>query len=166
MEATQMNTKPILPAIDLRSVIMQRDKSLDTWSIHVDEIKQWHPRYESFDSWFEELCDIYSEAKQIVTAPEIVVVALSFEPSVEIETFQSLQKLSIDYFTPPSLYLLKSDFAFPAAGEEYFRVLYSKEIGLSLLDSTVIARSSRTLEGLQQGWEFDNTIYISSRFGN
>ena len=97
---------------------------------------------------------------------EVVVAALSFEPSSELETIGNLADLTVDYFTPPSLYVLRQDLTFPAAGEEYYRVLKPIDINSTLPKGVVIARSARSLQAPQNGWEFDNTIYVASGFGD
>ncbi len=149
----------------LRSCIAQRDRNIETWSTHVDEIAEWAPAHQSFDEWIGQLLNLYSVACEMAVSTEVVAVALSFEPSSELTTFRNLGDIVVDFFTPPSLYILKQDLTFPSAGEEYYRVLSPIEIDRVSIKGFVIARSARSLQGLQSGWEFDNTIYVASGFG-
>lgn len=160
-----MNAPSTPSWVDVRACVDQRDRSFETWSIHVDEIAQWRPQHDSFDSWFRQLCDIYRDACLAIAGSGAVAVALSLEASAELETFTKPTGLVVDFFTPPSLYVLRTELLFPSAGEEYYRVLKPDEVGGVEPKGVVIGRSARSLQGLENGWEFDNTIYVASHFG-
>jgi hypothetical protein len=151
---------------DVRSCLNQRDQSIETWSIHVDELAQWRPKKESLDAWLAQLQSIYNDALLVVADDAVVAVTLCLEPSTNIEMFKKPKSLTVDLLTPPSLYVLKPGLSFPSAGEEYYRVLNPSEFGCSISHGTMIGRSARSVQELESAWEFDNTIYIASRFGD
>ena len=111
-----MKTKAPLKT-DLSGCLEQRDPLLENWSIHVDEISQWHPRNESFDEWFKQLCLIYKEACLIVGESGVVIATLTLKASNTLKIFENLSALEVDFFTPPSIYVLKNTLEFPCAGE-------------------------------------------------
>jgi hypothetical protein len=151
---------------DLRTVLSQRDYTLETWSVHVDELTQWCPLSDSFEHWLEPLCLIYEEACALLVN-DSVVVALTLNPTSQLDTFNSMSTLIVDFFTPPSLYVLKAGLSFPLSGEQYYRVVPHNEIAANanmIKAGRCIVRSARSLQALERGWEFDNTLYIASKF--
>lgn len=160
-----MTAKQPTVETSLQARIALRDLTAEIWSIHVDEVVEWCPNSQSFNEWMQRCSDFYRLACSYADPSDVIVVALSFEPSLEIETFHRSENLLVDFFTPPSLYLLKKPLTFPSSGEEYYRLLEPSLIPASLPQGVaVVARSARSIQGLNNGWEFDNTIYIASRF--
>lgn len=159
-----MTMKQIPVKTGLQACIESRDSTTEIWSIHLDVVTEWCPRNESYSEWMQQSGDLYALACSYADPLDVVVVALSFESSTEIELFQNLKRLTVDFFTPPSLYLLRKSLLFPSCGEEYYRLLPSNVLPVLGAQCVVVARSARSLQGLENGWEFDNTIYIASRF--
>lgn len=150
----------------LNEWILAWPRSREVWSIHVDELSEWRPSNMSYAAWAAELVGLWELAKQLLQGPGVVVAAISFEASERLETFQHLLEVPLDSFTPPSLYLLNEGLEFPAAGEQYYRVVARAEVSVAVPDQcAVIARSARSIQGMENSWEFDNTLYFASKFG-
>jgi hypothetical protein len=167
MEVTAMRTASRYRS-DLRSLIHRRDPSAKVWSIHVDQIEEWRPRRRSFKDWFNQLCAIFEQANAAVADSGVVAVTLNLAVSSELELFQYPTRVSVDFFTPPNLYVLQAGLEFPPGVEEYYRVLERDEIKYDVPNGVVIARSSRSFSARRQEFDntiYDNTIYIASRFG-
>lgn len=137
----------------------------EAWSVHVDDLLEWAPASTSYAAWVPELLRLWERARQLLQGSGVVVAVISFEPSQELERFAELHELPIDFFTPPSLYLLKEHLEFPAAGEQYYRVLTTAEFDALPGGGTAIARSARSAQALANSWEFDNTLYVATKFG-
>lgn len=150
--------------IDLHDCIRERDRSRDNWSIHVDEVAQWCPRGNTFEEWVAQLCQLYNDVCELVPSSEVVVATLTLESTQALETFKNPANLSVDALMPPSLYILNADLEFPAEAEQYYRIVGANEISASIKKGVVIVRSARGFLEFQNDEEFDNTIYISSRF--
>ncbi|RQP24787.1 hypothetical protein [Piscinibacter terrae] len=130
----------------------------------MDELTDWTPAGTSYADWLTELLRLWGRAKQLLQDSDAVVAVVSFEASAELQTFPELLDVPLDAFTPPSLYLLDECLTFPPAGEQYYRVLDKAEFDALPAGGTVIARSARSMQALANSWEFDNTLYIASRF--
>lgn len=140
-------------------------RSKEVWSIHVDELTDWQPTNTSHAAWVMELVKLWALARRLCQEPCVVIAALSFEASDRVRTFKNVLTVPLDVFTPPSLYLLNERLGFPAAGEQYYRILTKTEFEWLPDGSTVIARSARSVQALANNWEFDNTLYVASKFG-
>jgi hypothetical protein len=149
----------------LNEWVLSWPRSKEVWSVHVDELTEWRPASTSYAAWVKELVRLWELVKQLLQGPGVVVAAISFEASEELETFAQVLDVPLDSFTPPSLYLLNERLEFPAAGEQYYRVLTRAEFDAPPVDGTVIVRSARSLQAMANSWEFDNTLYIATDFG-
>jgi hypothetical protein len=150
--------------IDLLTWLSQWTRSSAIWTIHVDELQQWQPKSELYSEWMDQLLKLYDKACSMSHATDTVVVAVSLVVSEQLETFPKRNNLQIDFFTPPSLYLLNKALEFPASREQYFRLLNQGEFGLKIHQGVAIVRSARNFLGIAGSREFDNTLYIVSRF--
>jgi hypothetical protein len=148
----------------LREHLDARDKTIPAWSIHVDEVSDWRPRSESFLDWLEQALEIYRSTLTNAGRACEVVVALSLKPTTSLETFEKPISFELDFFTPPSIYVVQQGLEFPVAGEQYYRVLGADEFRVPV-SGVLVVRSARSLQAMQNGWEFDNVLYIASRFG-
>jgi hypothetical protein len=156
-----INTNPL---IDLVTWLNQWPRSSDIWTIHVDELQQWQPRNESYTEWMGQLLKLYEQACSSLLAADTVVLAMSLVVSEQLETFSNIHDLQVDFFTPPSLYLLNKGLEFPSSREQYFRLLVQDELGFPMQQGVAIVRSARNILDKAESKEFDNTLYIVSRF--
>lgn len=107
---------------------------------------------------------LWVAARQSVGDAGVVVAVVGFEASERLETFDEFPGPPVDFFTPPSLYLLRDRFGFSAAGEQYFRVLTPTEFALPPDGGVALVRSARSLQSMANRWAFDNALYITSSF--
>ncbi len=150
----------------LRTAVEQRDRLQDLWTIHVDELEDWKPQQASFDSWFDMLSRLYDETRHLVGDSAVVAAVFGFEVSQKLEQFERLTTLPVDFFTPPSLYILNTPLQFPSAREQYYRIINSRELQHDMKNKIVLVRSARDFHGPKDLLEFDNAIYIASHFGD
>ena len=148
---------------DINNWVDDWHKKSELWTIHVDELIQWSPKSESFNEWVEQLLNIYNLACSKLSRSDVLVATLSFEATKDIQKFSSIKDMRVDYFSPPTLYLLEK-FDFPFQGEMYYRILHTSEFDYFLSKGLVIAFSGRSVQEKDNLWDFNNTLYFVSNW--
>jgi hypothetical protein len=131
---------------------MSRGESF--WTIHLDELDDWLQVDQTAEAWIAASIAVFRNARRSFPQTKRVVIAISLLPSNSLMT--NFEATSLDFFTPPALYLMNEKFEYPASAERYQLRIQN----LGDFSGHCYFTSTQSIEAKTNGWEYDNTLYL------